>query len=261
MYKMGTNRPNEHEVAMAILNSNESVIKAIIINKQWINPVKINELLNKLNKTDVPNNHLSHKWPDNFMMFAAYNGNKEALIFGLEHNMRFSKLCGYYICKYGHLSCLELLVTKKWSLKNTDITLLAFNGHTECLKYLYEHGGYKLTSELAVATCRNGHIITLQFLIKAGVEITEEASKVAAINGHVNCLEYLFMHGRPIDKYILTISSMFGQLECLKWAYNHAYGWDEYTYSRTLHHNHTDCLKFLEEHECPKPDKIENLTS
>ena len=147
----------------------------------------------------------------------------------------------------------------EWDEKT--ITVAAFRGNLEMLKYCFSNGCPCDVEESCVQAAIEGHLDCVRFLfdqVEPSREAEEEAARQAACHGHLDILKYFFEERKISDDLELdcvVAAAKYGQLDCLKYLIEEAKApLDFWLYiALARYYEHTDCLNYLLEKGCPEP--------
>jgi len=141
------------------------------------------------------------------------------------------------------------------------ITVAAFRGNLEMLKYCFSNGcpcdEEKSCKEAAIG----GHLDCLRFLfakVKPSRDTEEFAAQKAAAYGRINILKYFVEERKISDEFkgdCVFNATGYGQLDCLQYLVEEAKAplddWQHVAYAR--YKEHPDCENYLLEKGCPEP--------
>ena len=141
------------------------------------------------------------------------------------------------------------------------ITVAAFRGNLEMLKYCFSNGcpcdEEKSCKEAAIG----GHLDCLRFLfakVKPSRDTEEFAAQKAAAYGRINILKYFVEERKISDEFkgdCVFNATGYGQLDCLQYLVEEAKAplihWQHVAYARYKEHH--DCVNYLLEKGCPEP--------
>jgi hypothetical protein len=149
----------------------------------------------------------------------------------------------------------------KWD--EETITVAAFRGNLEMLKYCFSNGCPYDEEASCKQAAAGGHLDCLRFLfdqVEPSRGTEEEAAQQAAGMGHTDILRY-FVEERKISEdaevkiTCVATAAKFGRLDSLKYLVEEAKvlldSWVYVAYAR--YHEHTDCLNYLLEKGSPEP--------
>jgi hypothetical protein len=160
---------------------------------------------------------------------------------------------------------LELL---KWAreVKHCEwnewtITVAAFKGNLEMLKYCFSNGCPCDEEKSCKQAAIGGHLDCLRFLfakVKPSRDTEEFAAQQAAAYGRINILKYLVEERKISDEFksdCVYNATGYGRLDCLQYLVEEAKAplnyWQHVAYARYKEHH--DCVNYLLEKECPEP--------
>ena len=164
---------------------------------------------------------------------------------------------------------LELL---KWAREvkqcewdEQTITVAAFKGNLEMLKYCFSNGCPCDEEKSCKQAAAGGHLDCLRFLFDQ-VEPSRDTEKdvviQAACGGHVEILKYFVEERKIADAVTYKCAynaAMYGRLDCLKYLVEEAKvpldNWQHIALAR--YYEHTDCLNYLLEKGSPEPTEEE----
>ena len=147
----------------------------------------------------------------------------------------------------------------EWDEKT--ITVAAFRGNLEMLKYCFSNGCPYNEKEACKQAAIDGHLDCLRFLfdkVKPSRDTEEEAALQAAAYGHLDILKY-FVEERKIPEEVKGLcvynAAGYGHLDCLKYLVEEAKVplnyWEDIAYARYF--KHPDCENYLLEKGSPEP--------
>ncbi len=148
----------------------------------------------------------------------------------------------------------------EWDEKT--ITVAAFIGNLEMLKYCFSNNCPCDKEESCKLAAKEGHLDCVRFLfdiVEPSRETEEKAAQQAAAFGHINILKYLVEERKIPDEVkgvCVYYAAGFGQLDCLKYLFGEEAKTplDNWRYSASARYfEHHDCLNYLLEKGCPKP--------
>ena len=160
---------------------------------------------------------------------------------------------------------LELL---KWAreVKHCEwnewtITVAAFKGNLEMLKYCFSNDCPCDEKESCYRAAIGGHLDCLRFLfakVKPSRDTEEFAAQQAAAYGRINILKYLVEERKISDEFksdCVYNATGYGRLDCLQYLVEEAKAplnyWQHVAYARYKEHH--DCVNYLLEKGCPEP--------
>ena len=160
---------------------------------------------------------------------------------------------------------LELL---KWAREvkqcewdEQTITVAAFKGNLEMLKYCFSNGCPCDEEKSCEQAAIGGHLDCLRFLfdkVRPSRDMEEDAAHQAAAFGHINILKYLVEERKISDEVkLLCVANAagYGRLDCLQYLVEEAKAplnyWQHVAYARYKEHH--DCVNYLLEKGCPEP--------
>ena len=160
---------------------------------------------------------------------------------------------------------LELL---KWAREvkqcewdEETITVAAFKGNLEMLKYCFSNGCPCDEEKSCKQAAIGGHLDCLRFLfakVKPSRDTEEFAARLAAAYGRINILKYFVEERKISDEFkndCVLNAAKYGRLDCLKYLVEEAKAplnyWQHVAYARYKEHH--DCVNYLLEKECPEP--------
>ena len=147
----------------------------------------------------------------------------------------------------------------EWDEKT--ITVAAFRGNLEMLKYCFSNGCPYNEKEACKQAAIDGHLDYLRFLfdkVKPSRDTEKEAALQAAAYGHLDILKY-FVEERKIPEEVKGLcvynAAGYGHLDCLKYLVEEAKVplnyWEDIAYARYF--KHPDCENYLLEKGSPEP--------
>ena len=145
------------------------------------------------------------------------------------------------------------------------ITVAAFKGNLEMLKYCFSNGCPCDEEKSCKQAAAGGHLDCLRFLFDQ-VEPSRDTEKdvviQAACGGHVEILKYFVEERKIADAVTYKCAynaAMYGRLDCLKYLVEEAKvpldNWQHIALAR--YYEHTDCLNYLLEKGSPEPTEEE----
>jgi hypothetical protein len=157
---------------------------------------------------------------------------------------------------------------KKCEWNEWTITMAAYVGNLEMLKYCFAHDCPCDKKWAFIEAAGEGYIDCLRFLfdkVKPSRETEKDAAEAAAQDGQLDILIYLFEE-RKISDVAKTAcarhSAMRGHLDCLKYLVEEAntplYDWQYIAHAR--YKEQTECLHYLREKGCPEPTDEEYVS-
>ena len=153
------------------------------------------------------------------------------------------------------------LFFNKTSFYEKTITVAAFRGNLEMLKYCFSNGCPYNEKEACKQAAIDGHLDCLRFLfdkVKPSRDTEEQAALQAAAYGHLDILKY-FVEERKIPEEVKGLcvynAAGYGHLDCLKYLVEEAKVplnyWEDIAYARYF--KHPDCENYLLEKGSPEP--------
>ena len=160
---------------------------------------------------------------------------------------------------------LELL---KWAREvkqcewdEQTITVAAFKGNLEMLKYCFSNGCPCDEEKSCEQAAIGGHLDCLRFLfdkVRPSRDMEEDAAHQAAAFGHINILKYLVEERKIPDEVkesCVASATKLGRLDCIKYLVEEAkvplnYG---VHIASARYYEHPDCENYLLEKGCPEP--------
>ena len=147
----------------------------------------------------------------------------------------------------------------EWDEKT--ITVAAFRGNLEMLKYCFSNNCPYDEKESCKQAAIGGHLDCVRFVfdkVNPSRETVEDAAIQATCRGYVEIVKY-FVEERnmtvTLKSALVMGAGMFGRLDCLKYLgeeakvpLNH---WKYIAFAR--YYEHPDCLNYLREKGCPEP--------
>jgi hypothetical protein len=141
------------------------------------------------------------------------------------------------------------------------ITVAAFRGNLEMLKYCFSNGCPYNEKEACEQAAIDGHLDCLRFLfdkVKPSRDTEKHAALQAAAYGHLDILKY-FVEERKIPEEVKGLcvynAAGYGHLDCLKYLVEEAKVplnyWEDIAYARYF--KHPDCENYLLEKGSPEP--------
>lgn len=157
-------------------------------------------------------------------------------------------------CKLGRLNCLVEFLQRGNSLSHSCISLLAINGHIDCLKYVHENNYAILLCGVITDAIKAGHLECMIYLVEILNIPTSDKTLCtdAARYGRLDCLMYLNEHKYIMTATVCSVASSKGNLECLKYAHENGCKLDKRSYKMALKNKHTLCEKYLFDNNCPR---------
>ena len=160
---------------------------------------------------------------------------------------------------------LELL---KWAREvkqcewdEQTITVAAFKGNLEMLKYCFSNGCPCDEEKSCEQAAIGGHLDCLRFLfdkVRPSRDMEEDAAISAAAYGRINIVKYFVEERKISDEGKFTCvggAAGYGRLDCLQYLVEEAKAplnyWQHVAYARYKEHH--DCVNYLLEKGCPEP--------
>jgi hypothetical protein len=239
---------------IAVITSNIDVFKMLTakdinidVNKEWFYQVI------SVYQHEIDTRHLGTNWKQNFMMFAAYTGSIDAVIYGRLKNYPLSKWMTSYAAKNGKYSTLEFLHKVGCEWGQYTMQWAAQNEHIKCLKFAYEHG-CPIDPSLTSAVIYKGRMQSLQFMLET--DLIEKSTNV--INslieyGHYRCVEWALKNNFPVGKRAYEIAARFGNLSFIQLLHKYAVPWDYRLTKTATKHEHLHILEYAHKNGCPLP--------
>jgi hypothetical protein len=141
------------------------------------------------------------------------------------------------------------------------ITVAAFRGNLEMLKYCFSNDCPCDEKESCKLAAWKGHLDCLRFLfdkVKPSRDTEEKAAMQAACGGHVDILKYFVEERKVSDEvksYCMYNAAKYGQIDCLKYLVEEAKApldnCQDIAYAR--YREHPDCVNYLLEKGSPEP--------
>jgi hypothetical protein len=141
------------------------------------------------------------------------------------------------------------------------ITVAAFRGNLEMLKYCFSNGCPCDEEKSCKQAAIGGHLDCLRFLfakVKPSRDTEEFAAQKAAAYGRINILKYFVEERKISDEFkgdCVFNATGYGQLDCLQYLVEEAKAplddWQHVAYAR--YKEHPDCENYLLEKGCPEP--------
>ena len=172
----------------------------------------------------------------------------------------------WFCREVAHTNKLELL---KWAREvkqcewdEQTITVAAFKGNLEMLKYCFSNGCPCDEEKSCEQAAIEGHLDCLRFLfdkVKPSRDTEEKAAIQAACGGHLGILKYLLVEERKISAGVKSEcvynAAGFGHFDCLKYFVEEAKvplnDWQYIACAR--YYEHSECENYLLEKGCPEP--------
>ena len=141
------------------------------------------------------------------------------------------------------------------------ITVAAFKGNLEMLKYCFSNGCPCDEEKSCKQAAIGGHLDCVRFLfdkVEPSRDTEKEAAMQAAGLGHTDIVKY-FVEERKISEEIkigcVANAAMYGHLDCLKYLVEEAKAPLNYWryIANARYHEHPECENYLLERGCPEP--------
>ena len=142
------------------------------------------------------------------------------------------------------------------------ITVAAFKGNLEMLKYCFSNGCPCDEEKSCEQAAIGGHLDCLRFLfdkVRPSRDMEEDAAISAAAYGRINIVKYFVEERKISDEGKFTCvggAAVYGRLDCLKYLLGEEAKaplnfWQYVAYAR--YYEHPDCENYLLEKGCPEP--------
>jgi len=141
------------------------------------------------------------------------------------------------------------------------ITVAAFKGNLEMLKYCFSNGCPCDEEKSCEQAAIGGHLDCLRFLfdkVRPSRDMEEDAAISAAAYGRINIVKYFVEERKISDEGKFTCvggAAGYGRLDCLQYLVEEAKAplnyWQHVAYARYKEHH--DCVNYLLEKGCPEP--------
>ena len=148
------------------------------------------------------------------------------------------------------------------------ITVAAFKGNLEMLKYCFSNGCPCDEEESCEQAAIGGHLDCLRFLVdkvKPSRDTEGKAAIQASGYGRINILKYLVEEREISDEkkpLCVATAAGYGYLDCLKYLIEEARApldlWSYIAWAR--YREHHECENYLLEKECPEPTEEQYAT-